>query len=184
MAGFIGRGLADALRLALPLTLGLMLMQLPALAHAYSVALLQIAEATRSDIEQRKAAVRRYYRDAGESDEAVIGTLRRVEPSNADGLAASVAKARAFAAAHARIEAAPPLLRPVRAVLDLSDDPLGEKRAVLRIAADTHAPQIALNAGGIGYLVLGIVLGAFLARMLVGAAAALAGERSRRNRPA
>ncbi len=111
MAGFFGRWLSDALRLGLPLVLALATMQVPALAHGYAAALLQIAEDARRDIEQRKAAARRFYRDAGDADEAVIAALQAVEPSNAEALAASVGRARALRAAHDRIQASPPLLR-------------------------------------------------------------------------
>src|SRR5829696_1586584 len=128
MAGFVARWLSDALRLALPLALALAAMQVPALAHGYAAALLQIAEDARRDIEQRKAAARRFYRGAGDADEAVIAALRAVEPANAQALAASVERARAFRAAHDRIEAAPPLLRPVTAVVDLAEDMRGDKR--------------------------------------------------------
>ena len=81
MAGFVARWLSDALRLGLPLALALLAMQVPALAHGYAAALLQIAEDARRDIEQRKAAARRFYRGAGDADEAVIAALRAVEPS-------------------------------------------------------------------------------------------------------
>jgi hypothetical protein len=89
MAGFAARWLSDALRLALPLALALAAMQVPALAHGYAAALLQIAEDARRDIEQRKASARQFYRAAGEADEAVIAALRAVEPSpnlDSDGL--------------------------------------------------------------------------------------------------
>jgi len=50
--------------------------------------LLQIVEDARRDIEQRKASARRFYRGAGDADEAVIAALRAVEPANAEALAA------------------------------------------------------------------------------------------------
>ncbi|MBD0271253.1 MAG: DUF2937 family protein [Acetobacteraceae bacterium] len=182
MAGFIARWLSDALRIGLPLVLGLAAMQVPALAHGYTAALLQIAEDARRDIEQRKAAARRFYRDAGDADEAVIGALRAVEPSNAQALAASVERARAFRAAHDRIEAAPPLLRPVAALLDMAEDPAkGDKWAVLRTALDTHAPQVVLSAAAAVYGSAGLLLGSFLAELLVSAAGA-ASASARRGR--
>lgn len=167
MVGFVGRVFADALRFALPLILGLGLMQVPALTHAYAVGLLQVAEATRADIEQRKAIARRYYRDMGASDDAVITALRRIEPSNAEGLEGSVDKARVLRAAHDRIQAEPSMLRPLTALLDLSEDGRGDKHAVLRTALETHVPQLILDMAGIGYMVAGIVLGALLARLLL-----------------
>jgi hypothetical protein len=111
MAGFVARWLSDAVRIGLPLVLALAAMQVPALAHGYATALLQIAEDARRDIEQRKASARQFYRGAAGTDEAVIAALRDVEPANAQALAASVERARALRAAHDRIEAAAPLLR-------------------------------------------------------------------------
>ncbi len=177
MAGFAARWLSDALRLALPLALALAAMQVPALAHGYAAALLQIAEDARRDIEQRKASARQFYRGAGEADEAVIAALRAVEPSNAQALAASVERARALRAAHDRIRAAAPLLRPVTALLDAAEDPRGDKWAVLRTALDTHAAQVALSAAAASYGLAGLVLGSLLAELLVSAAGALASAR-------
>lgn len=183
MAGFVGRWLSDALRIGLPLVLALGAMQVPALAHGYAAALLQIAEDARRDIEQRKAAARQFYRGAGNTDEDVVAALRSVEPSNAQALAASVERARAFRAAHDRIEAEPPLLRPVTALFDIAEDPArGDKWAVLRTALDTHAPQVVLSAAAAVYGLAGLVAGSFLAELLVSAfGAALApGRRGRR----
>ena len=180
MAGFIGRWLSDALRIGLPLALALAAMQVPALAHGYAAALLQIAEDARRDIEQRKASARRFYRDAGGGDEAVIAALRGVEPANAQALAASVERARALRAAHARIEEAPPLLRPVTALLDMAEDPTkGDKWAVLRTALDTHAPQVVLSAAAAAYGLVGLVAGSFLAELLVSAFGAAFAPRRR-----
>ena len=181
MAGFFGRWLSDALRLGLPLVLALAAMQVPAVAHGYAAALLQIAEDARRDIEQRKAAARRFYRDAGDADEAVIAALRAVEPSNAEALASSVERARALRAAHDRIQAASPLLRPVTALLDAAEGPSGDKWAVLRTALDTHAPQVVLSAAAAIYGLVGLVVGSFLAELLVSAfgAAFAPGRRAR-----
>jgi hypothetical protein len=180
MAGFVARWLSDALRLGLPLALGLAAMQVPALAHGYATALLQIAEDARRDIEQRKAAARQFYRGAGDADEAVITALRAVEPANAQALAASVERARALRASHDRIQADPPLLRPVTALLDLADDPRGDKWAVLRTALDTHVAQVVLSAAAAAYGLAGLVLGSFLAELLVSVAGAFASVRRRR----
>jgi hypothetical protein len=154
-------------------------MQVPALAHGYAAALLQIAEDARRDIEQRKAAARRFYRDAGDADEAVIAALRTVEPSNAEALAASVERARALRAAHDRIQADPPLLRPVTALLDAAEGPSKDKWAVLRTALDTHAPQVVLSAAAAIYGLVGLVVGSFLAELLVSAFSAAFAPRRR-----
>lgn len=173
MAGFVARWLSDVVRIGLPLAFALAAMQVPAVAHNYASALLQIAQDARRDIEQRKASARQYYRSAGDSDEAVVEALRAVEPSNAQALAASVDRARALRAAHDRIEAAPPLLRPVTALLDAAQDPRGDKRAVLATALDTHAPQVILSAAAAVYGLIGLACGSFVAGLLVSAAGSL-----------
>jgi hypothetical protein len=178
MAGFVARWLSDTLRLGLALAFGLAAMQVPALAHGYVAALLQVAEDARRDIEQRKASARQFYRGAGDTDGAVIAALRTVEPANAQALAASVERAGAFRAAHDRIQAASPLLRPVTALLDaVEEGPRGDKWAVLRTALDTHAPQVVLSAAAAIYGLVGLVAGSFLAELLVSASGALASTR-------
>jgi Protein of unknown function (DUF2937) len=179
MAGFVARWLSDALRLGLPLVLALAAMQVPALAHGYAAALLQIVEDARRDIEQRKAAARRFYRGAGDADEAVIAALRAVEPANAEALAASVERADALRAAHDRIEGASPLLRPVAAFLDAAENPRGDKWAVLRTALDTHAAQVVLSAAAAVYGLVGLVLGSLVAEVLVSAFGAVFASRRR-----
>jgi DUF2937 family protein len=174
MTAFIGRWLSDALRLGLPLALALLAMQVPAVAHGYAAALLQIAEDARRDIEQRKASARRFYRGTGDSDEAVIAALQAVEPANAQALAASVERARALRAAHERIETAPPLLRPVTALVDAVGGPASaDKRAVLRTALDTHPPQVVLSAAAAIYGIAGLLVGSFLAELIVSATGAM-----------
>src|ERR1700712_6006199 len=159
MAGFLGRWLSDALHLGLSLALALAAMQLPALAHQYTAALLQVAEDGRRDIEQRKASARRFYPTVGETDEAVIAALRPVEPSNAQALEAWVERTRALRAAHDRIEAAPPLLRPIVAGYNALEDPRGDKGAVLRTALDTHVPQVIISTASATYGLVGLMLG-------------------------
>ena len=180
MAGFLGRWLSDALRFGLSLALALAAMQLPALAHQYAAALLQVAEDGRRDIEQRKASARRFYPAVGETDDAVIAALRPVEPSNAQALEASVERTRALRAAYDRLEVTQPLLRPIMAALDAVEDPRGDKRAVLRTALDTHVPQVLLNAASAIYGIVGLVVGSFVAQALVSMAGALVRPRDRK----
>ncbi len=172
MTGFVGRWLAHALRLVLALGLALAAMQLPALAHQYAAALLQVSESGRRDIEQRKAAARQFYPGAGESDAEVIAALQPVEPSNAQALRTSVARAAAIEQAFARIDAAPPLVRPVVAALDAADDPTGEKRTVLATAFDTFVPQVMLTGDALLYGLVGLLLGSFLGEAIAAAAGA------------
>ena len=177
MAGFVARWLSDAVRLGTPLALALLAMQVPALAHGYASALLQIAEDARRDIDQRKISARRFYRSDSESDDAVIAALRPVEPANAQAMAASVERARAFRDAHDRIEASPPGVRPLTALRDAVEHPSGDKWSVLRTALDTHAPQVVLSTAAAAWGLVGLVTGSFLAELLVSAAGA--GRRAR-----
>ena len=177
MAGFLGRWLSDALRLALSLVLALGAMQLPAVAHQYGAALLQVAEDGRRDIEQRKTSARRFYPVVGETDEAAITALRPVEPSNAQALEASVERTRVLRAAHDRLEATSPLSRPLVAVLDAFEDPRGDKHAVLRTTLDTYTPQLLLSTASATYGIAGLVLGSFIAEAVVSVVAAFVRRR-------
>ena len=179
MTRFVGRWLSDALRLGLSLSIALAAMQLPALAHDYAAALLQVAEDGRRDIAQREATARRFYPSAGDTDESVIAALRPVEPSNAQALAASVERTRALRAAYDRVEATAPLLRPVAAIADAVEDTQGDKRAVLWTALDTHAPQILISTASATYGIVGLVLGSLAAEALISAASAIVGRRRR-----
>jgi len=53
----------------------------------------------------------------------------------------------------------------------------GDKRAVLRTALDTHAPQVVLSAAAAIYGLVGLVAGSFLAELVVSAFGALASTR-------
>ena len=183
MAGFLARWLSDSIRLGMALVLALAALQIPALTHAYTSALLQIAENARRDIEQRKETARQYYRLPGGMDEEVIAALRQAEPSNAEGLVVSIERARALRTAYDRITAAPPLLQPVEAAWDVLSDPRADKRAVLRTAIDTHVPQVVISTAAAVYGLAGLVLGALLAQTLLALLEAMArpwGGRHRR----
>lgn len=167
MRRFFGRWLSDFLRLGLGLGLAIAAMQLPALAAAYGTALVQVAEGTRRDIDQRKQVAGQFYRwDGPRSDSAAIEALRGPEPANAEGLAGSVAREQTLRDAEARLRARPALLRPVQAAWDWSAG--GEEvRAVLRIALATHVPQVVLSLAGATYGLAGLLLGLLVANMLV-----------------
>ena len=113
----------------------------------------------------------------------MIEALRGVEPSNAQALSASVERARTLRAAHDRVQAAPPLLRPVTALLDLAQDSVADKRAVLATALDTHAPQVVLSAAAAVYGLIGFVSGSFVAELLISVLGLLASGRRNRARP-
>jgi len=167
MAGLLARWLSESIHLGLALTVALGAMQLPAIATSYTTALLQITENARRDIDQRKEAARQYYHLSDDADTAVIAALRRAEPSNAEGLAASIVHARALQAAYDRIVATPPLLQPIYAVFDILKDPSGDKQAVLSTTIDRHVPQVVISAAAAVYGMVGLVLGALLAETVL-----------------
>ena len=179
MAGFAARWLGDSLRLGTGLALALAAMQVPAVTYAYEAALFQISEEARRDITQRKELARQYYQIPDLTDSAVIEALRGREPANARGLEVSVAREGALRAAHARIAAAPALLRPVLAVWDAAEDPFGNKRAVLRTALDQHVPQVLLNTAAATYGLVGLVLGLLVANLLIALLGGLTHRRAR-----
>ncbi|MBV8526060.1 MAG: DUF2937 family protein [Acetobacteraceae bacterium] len=181
MVGFVGRWISNALRLGLSLALALAAMQLPALAHQYAAALLQIAEDGRRDIEQRKAAARSFYPTVGETDEAAIAALRPVEPSNAQALEASIARIHSLRSAYDRLEATQPLLRPILALLEVIEDHTGDQRAILQTAVETHSPQVLLSTASAVYGVAGLLMGSFIAEVVVSIARAFVPRRSREN---
>ena len=78
------------------------------------------------------------------------------------------------------IQEAPALLRPVTAVLDAAEGPSADKWAVARTALDTHAPQVVLSAAAAVYAIAGLVLGSFVAELLVSAFGAAGRGRRRR----
>lgn len=164
--GLLTRWLAQALRLALPLMLALLAMQLPALAHQYEAALQQVAEAGRRDIAQRLAAARQFYPDAAGSDAQVMSTLQQREPANAKALHVSVVRTEALEDAHARVAGVAAVLRPIVAALDVTDDPTGEKQLVLQTTIATYSLQIELAGEALFYALAGLLVGAFAAEAL------------------
>jgi hypothetical protein len=157
---FLGRWLAESVQIVCMLAGALLMMQLPALSHAYTVALLQVAQDARRDIDQREANARQYYHlppDAG--DQAVIDALRPVEPSNAEALGQSVTHATLIDATHAHIVAAPALLQPVVAAWDAIRRPETDKLNVLDTSLETYTPQVMLDFSAIIYGFAGFLLG-------------------------
>ena len=160
---FLGQWMAHCLQLACMLAGALLFMQIPAFTHAYSVALLQVAQDARRDIDQREDNARTYYHlppDA--NDAAVIAALQPVEPSNATSLQQSVARAAMFKDTQARIAAAPAFEQPVAAAWDAVQRPDADKLAVLRTSAGTYVPQLALDGASLLYGLIGLVLGGLL----------------------
>jgi len=179
MLGFLGRWTSDVVRLTLSLLLAILFMQLPALTSDYTAALLQVANAARHDIDQRESSARAYYHFDASSDQALIAALREKEPSNAATLDDSVRELHVLRAAYERITSAPVLLQPPIALIDATDDDHGYKRDILRTALTTHEAQIALTSAAAIYGLAGLMIGSFLAHVLVSCGARAAGSRRR-----
>jgi hypothetical protein len=168
MRGFIGRWLSDSIRFGLGLLLALAALQVPALTNAYTAALLQISGDARRDIDQREDVARQYYRWTDKTtDAAVIESLRPVEPANAEGLAASVAREVVLRGTYTRLMETPALIRPLSAAWDVLIDDRGAKRAVLATAVDSHVPQVTLSLAAAIYGLAGLMLGLLLAQLLI-----------------
>jgi hypothetical protein len=185
MIRFIGQWMAHCLQLACMLAGALLFMQVPALTHAYTVGLLQVAQNARRDIDQREDDARRYYHlPSDANDQAVIAALQPVEPSNATTLQQSVARAAMFDATQARITASSALLQPLTAAWDAFQRPDADKLAVLRTSVGTYVPQLALDGASLLYGLIGLVLGGLLGHTSAAApGAAVAVSRRLRRAP-
>ena len=112
--GFLARWLSDALHLGLALALALAAMQVPALAHQYTTALLQITEDARRRISSRGRHQRGGFTvQQARRTRRSFAALQAVEPSNAGGARGVGAARPCPPVAYDRIEFAPPLLRPI-----------------------------------------------------------------------
>ncbi|MFC7554944.1 DUF2937 family protein [Pseudoroseomonas wenyumeiae] len=168
MRRFIAGWLSDSIRFGLGLMFALAALQLPALTHAYTTALLQVAEGTRRDINQRKEVASQYYRWSDTmADAAAVDALRPLEPANAEGLSASIAREGLLRDSYRRLMGAPELLRPLKAGWELVEDARTETREVLRIAWATHVPQVVISTAGAIYGLAGLMLGLLLAQLLL-----------------
>jgi len=178
---FLGRWVADCLELTFMLAGALLFMQIPALTHAYVVALQQVAQQARSDIDQREATARQYYHlPPNSADDAVIAALRPVEPSNATALQASLARASMFAATGARITTAPTLRQPIAAMLDAIHQPDPDKLVVLQTSLDTYVPQISFGLAAAIYGIVGLLIGGLLGHSISALPGAAASPRRTR----
>lgn len=163
---FLGRWFSDAFVLAASLLAAALFMQIPAVTHAYAAALLQLAQEGRRDIDQRENVARDYYHLSGD-EAALVDALRSHEPANAEALTQSIASSRGFQASYDRIAAAPALTQPLTAALDATGDPSGTRWKVLRTTLSSYAPQIIFTLSGAIYALIGLILGSFLAQLLV-----------------
>jgi hypothetical protein len=179
MLDFIGRWTSDVTRLTLALVLAILIMQLPAVTNDYTSALLQVSNATRHDIDQREASARAYYHFDAIADQEVIKNLKPREPSNAASLEQSLQQLDTLKAAYNRITSAPALLQPPIALADVLSYRRSYKVQIFRTALMTHEVQIALTAAAAIYGLAGLMIGSFLAHILVSCGA----WATRRRRP-
>jgi hypothetical protein len=176
----LGRWLSQSLNLIFALVFALLAMQAPAITHEYLATVSQVADAARSDIEQRKASARQFYGIQAEDDDQFVGALRIFEPSNADTLALELEKERALRSAYDGITARQPLLQPIMAAADAVSDPKGYKRTVWRGLIQSYDPQINFSVAAAIYGIVGLLVGTFLAQLLI---SLLGVFRPRRARP-
>jgi hypothetical protein len=181
---FLGRWLSDALRLAAALAGAIVLLQAPAFTREYMAALLQVAEDSGRDIEQRKVSARQHYGIPAEADDqAFLAALGQHEPSNAETLTLSMERNRALRGAYERITAQPVLLQPVVAAVDAAvRDEHGYKAAVLRTLAQTYAVQIDFRLASVIYGLAGLLTGSLLGQLIVTAGRGTWERRRRRRR--
>lgn len=178
MAGFLGRWLADTIRLGLALVLAVSAMQVPAVTDAYTLALQQISAEARRDIDQRKDVARRHYQWTDTvADSAVIAALRPLEPANAEGLQASVEREQVLRTTHDDLMATPALLRPLAALRDLVSDDAGGRRPILALALESHTPQVVIGSAAAIYGLAGLMIGLLLAQTLLSLLGSLVGGR-------
>ena len=174
---FISHWLANAINIALALLFAILAMQAPAFTHDYAAALLQVAQDSRRDIEQRKASARRFYSITAEGDDQVVAALRSLEPSNAETLALSLERTRSLQDAYEKIARTQPLLRPIRALSDAFDDERGYKAAVWRTLLGTYGPHIDFGTAAATYGLVGLLAGSFIAQLLIATGRRLGGRR-------
>jgi Protein of unknown function (DUF2937) len=174
---FIGRWLGNAINIALALIFAIVAMQAPAFTRDYAEALLQVAQDSRRDVEQRKASARRFYPITAEGDEQVIAALKPFEPSNAETLALSVDRARRLQAAYDKITGTNPLLQPIAALSDAVEDEHGYKTAVLRTLIGTYVPHLDFGVAAAAYGLAGLLTGSFVAQFLTALGRRVGGRR-------
>jgi hypothetical protein len=163
---FLGRWLSHSLTLGLALLCAILAMQAPSFTHEYASTLLQVAQAGRADIEQRKESARQFYRIAADGDDAFVAALKAFEPSNAATLALALDKARALQRAYDGITALPLLVQPLGAWRDAWNDEHGDKAEIWRTLLATYNVQISFTLAAAVYGTVGLLLGAFIAELV------------------
>jgi len=163
---FILQWLSHGIGLALALVLGVLAMQAPAFTREYAGALQQVAAGLRRDVDNRESTARRYYGIDTLRDDAFLKALAAREPSNAEALEESITRARDLNAAYEAITQSTPLLRPIIALRNASDDPGGSKTAIWRVTLRNYAVQLEFTPAAAIYGFAGLMLGSLLAEAL------------------
>jgi len=176
---FVGRWLTHAFGLVLALPFAIIAMQAPALTHDYGMALLQVTQDARFDIEQRKASARQFYSIAATDDAGVIAALEPIEPSNAATLALSIERVHVLRGVYDRLGTTALLLQPLVALSDAFDDPHGYKAAVWRRLLATYDMQLSFSTAAILYGLAGLLAGSFAAQLLLALLRGLTGRLGR-----
>jgi Protein of unknown function (DUF2937) len=169
----LGRWLSQSINIALALLMAILAMQAPAFTREYAGSLLQVAQDSRRDIEQRKASARQFYSITAAADDAFVAALKAFEPSNAETLALSLDRTRTLQAAYARIDRTRPLLRPVVALRDAFQDEHGYKAAIWRTLVATYGVQVDFSFAAAAYGLAGLFAGSLLAQLLLALARGL-----------
>lgn len=163
----VARWLTQSVNLAVVLGFAIIAMQAPAFTRDYAGALLQVAAETRRDVDYREASARQFYALNATEDAALIDALRKVEPSNAETLERSVARAHHLQQAYDTITEAPLLMQPIAALRDAWDDAQGDKAAIRNLTLGGYRAQIDLSLAAAVYGIAGVVLGSLVAQLLL-----------------
>jgi hypothetical protein len=173
---FVGRWLTHAFGVVLALPFAIIAMQAPALTHEYGMALLQVTQDARFDIDQRKASARQFYSIAATDDAGVVAGLKAVEPSNAETLALSIERVHVLRGVYDRLVATAVLWRPLAALSDAFDDPHGYKAAVWRSLLSTYDMQLSFSTAAILYGLAGLFAGSLAAQLCLALLRGLTGR--------
>lgn len=175
----LGRWLSHSVGMALSLILAVLAMQAPAFTREYAGALLQVFTDARRDIDQREASARAFYAIDATEDEAFIKALQAREPSNAETLARSLDRARNLQSAYDDIVSSTPLLQPMVALRDASNDADGYRAAVWKTSLQTYNARLDLGIASAIYGLAGLMLGSLIAQLVLGPFRHAAANRSR-----
>lgn len=165
--GFLGRWFSSSITMAFALAFAILAMQAPAFTREYASALLQVAQDSRRDVEQRKASARQFYSITAEDDARFIQALKAFEPSNAETLALSLERTEVLRSAYERIANSPLLMKPIAAARDAIDDGQSYKAAVWHTLLDTYDVQVNFGRASVAYALAGLLLGSLAAQLLL-----------------